>query len=472
MVNSLISSKWIFFIFFFCQLWLGGNHCLAQDKEKDAFFIKSIYDHALTNQQSYVWLDYLSEKIGGRIAGSPQSMAAVEFTHQVLDTLGADQVWNQPCTVNYWFRGEKEQVKIINNPLIGTKDLRGLALGNSGSTGPLGLSATVVEVKSLEEARQLGTALKDKIVFFSRAFDQRHIRTFHAYGGAVDQRGTGPNLASKFGAKAVLIRSMSTRTDDYPHTGNSWYEEGVKHIPAVALSTKDADLLSQLCKNGPVSVYVRTTCEDRGPKQSYSVIAEIKGSEKPNEIILVGGHLDSWDVGGGAHDDGAGCVQSMEVFYLFKKLGYKPKRTIRCVLFMNEENGLAGGTTYAEISNKNKEYHLAAIESDAGGFTPRGFGFDADTSALKNLTSKVKLWDELLSSYGLQFEKGGGGADIGPLRSQKGLLIGLSPDSQRYFDYHHTEIDHIQAVHPRELALGSAAMASLVYLIDQYGLHE
>jgi carboxypeptidase Q len=355
---------------------------------------------------------------------------------------------------------------------MGTKSLKCLALGGSGATPVQGLTAEVIEVKSLDEVKKLGAAAKGKIIFYNRPFDNKHLRTFHGYGGAVDQRVFGPNEAAKVGAVACVVRSMTGRLDDVPHTGVTLFDTAIAAIPALALSTMDAELLSQAIRSGTTRLYVKTSCEQRGPQQSYSVIGEVRGSEKPEDIILVGGHLDSWDVGGGAHDDGAGCVHSMEVLYLLKVLNYKPKRTIRCVLFQNEENGLAGALTYARVSNEKKEYHLAAIESDAGGFTPLGFSFDADTSVLAKHLKNLSRWDELLSPYNIHFSKGGSGADISQLKSQKGLLFGLSPDSQRYFDYHHTEIDRIDAVHPRELALGSAAMTSLVFLIDKYGLGD
>ncbi len=443
------------------------QHTHAQDENADAFFIKKLHEHALRDQMSYRWLSYLSEKIGGRIAGSPQSYAAVDFTHQILDTLGTTKVWDQPCEVQYWFRGDKELVRINKSSKNESIDLKSLALGGSGATPPEGLTGEVIEVKSLDEAKTLGNSAKGKILFFNRAFDNGNLRTFTSYGESVDQRVFGPNLAAKLGAKACLVRSMTGRLDDNPHTGVTIFEPMYYPIPALAISTNDAERLSELLRKSSVEVFIKTNCQDKGKKTSYSVIGEIKGSERPDEIILVGGHLDSWDVGGGAHDDGAGCVHSMEVFYLLKKMNYKPRRTLRCVMFMNEENGLAGGKTYEEVSSKAGEFHYAAIESDAGGFVPKGFGFDADTSVLKNYAPYFETWSNLLSPYDLKINKGGGGADIGPLKKQKGILFGLTPDSQRYFDFHHTEMDRISAVHPRELALGSAAMASLVYLLDQ-----
>ena len=437
--------------------------------DEDAFFIKEIYNTALTQGQCYNWLTHLTQ-IGGRLAGSPEAAAAVEYTRQMLDTMNLDSVWLQPCMVPHWVRGEKEQVRIISSKM-GTVELKALALGNSVGTGTDGVAAEVIEVKSRDEVEKLGEEkIKGKIVFYNRPMDPTHVRTFRAYGGAVDQRTQGASTAAKYGAVAVLVRSMTTRLDDIPHTGTLVYTEGVEKIPAVAISTNDSEMLSRLLKKGKVEVFVRTMCETFPNKLSYSVIGEIKGSEFPDEIILVGGHLDSWDVGSGAHDDGAGCVHSMDVLQILKRMNYHPKRTLRCVLFQNEENGLAGGRTYAKISNEKGEYHLAAIESDAGGFTPRGFSSTAHADVFKEKYKKLTEWLPLLEPYGLQFWTGGSGADISPLKSQKGLLIGFRPDSQRYFDFHHTAIDTIDAVNKRELELGAASITALVYLIDKYGL--
>lgn len=458
------TKYYIPFFFLFTQFISLKSQDVTED---DAFFIQSIFANALEDQKSYDWLYHISENIGGRIAGSPQSEMAIEYTLAELAKLPGIKAYKQPCMVNYWFRGKKQMVAMKSASGL-KKNLNALALGGSGAGH---VKAEVLEFKSLDEVRENAHKIKDNIVFFNRPFDNTQLRTFSAYGGAVDQRYAGPNLVSKLGGKACIVRSMTGRKDDHPHTGGTFFEDGVKSIPALAISTNDANYLSSIIKKEKVFLHVETECEEKGPRQSYSVIGEIKGTVFPDEIIVIGGHIDSWDVGGGAHDDGAGITQSMEVLYLlFKKLNYTPKRTIRCVLFQNEENGLAGGRTYADISNANKEFHLAAIESDAGGFTPQGFSFDADTSVITSLTKNLKPWQEILEPYNLTFDKGGSGADIGPLKSQKGMLFGLRPDSQRYFDYHHTAQDRIQAVHPRELALGSAAMASLVYLIDKYGL--
>ena len=459
----------LFICFFTSQVSI--LYAQEETSDEDAFFIKNIYQKALSQGACYQWLTDLSTQHGGRIAGSAQSAGAVEFVRQILDTLQLDSVWLQPCMVSSWERGEKEQVRIVNSTSRGTIDLGGLALGNTIGTGKAGLTAEVIEVQGLDELEELGrTKIEGKIVFFNRPMDPTQLRTFNAYGGAVDQRVYGAARAARYGAVGVLVRSLTTRLDDFPHTGVSVYEEGTPPIPSIAISTLDAELLSQLARKEKVQVFMRNTSSPRPDQPSFNVIGEIRGSEFPEEIILVGGHLDSWDVAGGAHDDGAGCVHAMEVLRLLNQLNYRPKRTIRCVLFMNEENGLKGALKYAEVSNAKNEFHMAAIESDAGGFTPRGFSCTADESVFVEQFKKIIQRFSLMEPYGLYLSKGGGGADINPLKSQKGLLFGLRPDSQRYFDYHHAANDNIDAVNKRELELGAAAITGLLYLLDQYGL--
>ncbi len=455
--------------------WIGASQAsLAQEssaENADAFFIREIFNTTLTEGQCYEWLRTLTTEIGPRLSGSPQAAAAVEYGRQMMDTLEMDRIELQACTVPHWERGERETVRIVNSRQMGTVPLRALALGNSIGTGAQGISAEVVEVKSMEEVEELGVeALAGKIVFFNRPMDPTQINTFAAYGGAVDQRGNGASIAAKHGAVGVLVRSMTTRLDTVPHTGSLRYADEAPQIPAMAISTMDAELLSRLLKEEVVRVFMRGTSRMLAPQQSYNVVGEIQGSAFPEEIILVGGHLDSWDVGQGAHDDGAGVVQALEVIHTLRRLGYQPKRTIRCVWFMNEENGLAGGLTYRDSSFVRGEYHLAAIESDRGGFTPRGFTCEGDESVFEKHLRKVTQWLPLLEPYGLTISAGGSGADISRLKPQKGLLFGLYPDSQRYFDYHHTPIDNFEAVNKRELEMGAAAMTALVYLLDQYGL--
>jgi carboxypeptidase Q len=303
-------------------------------------------------------------------------------------------------------------------------------------------------------------------VFFNRPMDVTLITTFEAYSGAVNQRGGGASEAAKYGAIGAIVRSMSNTLNDAPHTGGMRYAPNVGMIPAAAISTNAAELLSKTLKESPkTKFFFKQNCETLPDAPSHNVVAEIKGSEKPEEILVVGGHLDSWDLAEGAHDDGTGCVQSMEVLRIFKALGIRPKHTIRAVLFMNEENGLRGGQKYAELAKQNNEKHLYAIESDEGGFTPRGFDIQgANDGQMANIFS----FKNLLSPYGLSdIKKGYGGADIGPLAPQGVVLIGFKPDSQRYFEYHHTPIDKFEAVNQRELELGAASMAALVYLLDK-----
>ncbi|MCC6462515.1 MAG: M20/M25/M40 family metallo-hydrolase [Saprospiraceae bacterium] len=438
----------------------------------DAAFIRKIYSQALTDGRCYPWLSDLCLGVGHRLSGSPAAEKAVRWTHSVLDTLGLDSVWLQPVQVPHWVRGGAEEVKVTGSKKYGSFALHALALGGSVATGPKGISAEVVEVKSWDELERLNErGIRGKIVFYNRPMDPSKIRTFEAYGGAVDQRSKGASQAAKYGAIGVLVRSMGLRLDDFPHTGAMHYDSNYTLIPAVAISTNDAEKLSALLRaEGSATVSMKLNCQTLPDAPSHNVIGEIRGTEFPDRVILVGGHLDSWDVGHGAHDDGAGCTQSMDVLRCLQRLGYRPRHTIRCVLFMNEENGLRGGRQYAKEAERKGEFHLCAIESDAGGFTPRGFSFEGEESVIGPFFEKVSAFQDVLAPYGLQLTRGGSGADISPLRNQKGLLSGYSPDSQRYFDYHHTAADVFDAVNKRELELGAASMAALVYLLDTYGL--
>ncbi len=429
--------------------------------------IKKIYDEALTSGHAYDNLRYLCKEIGNRLSGSPQAAAAVEYTRQLMESYGFDTVYLQPVMVPHWVRGKKEVVRITNSAKHGTFDLNALALGNSVGTGPDGVLAEVVEVSGLDEVNELGKKVEGKIVFYNGAMDPTLINTFGAYGGAVAQRGSGASEAAKYGARAVIVRSVTNRRDDIPHTGSLRYKALINQIPAVAISTNDADQLSRILKEEKVDAYIETHCEMLPDVLSNNVIGELRGSEWPEEIIAVGGHLDSWDVGEGAHDDGSGCMQAIEALRLFKKLNLKPKRTLRAVMWMNEENGLRGGVEYAKVAKEKSEKHVAAIESDSGGFLPLGFSM----SGSEEQKAQVKQWRDYFLPYGLHdFEQNGGGADIGPLSPQGVLLIGLEPSSQRYFNYHHTPADVFEAVDQRELELGAASMSALMYLIDQEGI--
>ena len=438
--------------------------------QTDAEILEQIYSKSLNEGKSYGWLDHLSNQIGSRLSGSLGAELAVTYTKEELDKLGFDKVWLQPVMVPKWVRGAPEYAYIETSPGT-TTSVNICALGGSVATPSAGIKANVIEVKSLEELTTLGKdKIAGKIVFFNRPMQADAIRTFDAYSGAVDQRGAGAREAYKFGAVGVIVRSMNLRMDDFPHTGGMGYGDlpSSQHIPAAAISTNDAEKLSSMLSlNKDTKLFFRQNCQQLKDVQSYNVIGEIKGSEFPNEYIVVGGHLDSWDLGDGSHDDGAGCVQSMDALRILKDLGYKPKRTIRVVLFMNEENGLRGGTEYAKVAKEKGENHIFALESDSGGFTPRGFSFDTSNDAF---VTKAQEWKPLFEPYYIhQFEKGYGGADIGPLKNETVVLAGFVPDSQRYFDYHHAKNDTFDAINKRELELGTATMASMIYLIDKYG---
>ena len=433
---------------------------------QDAKTIRTIYDLALTQSEAYENLRVLCKDIGHRLSGSEGADSAVVWGQRVLGKLELDTIYLQEITVPHWERGRKEKAYFYNEK--GKNMLDVCALGGSVSTGMNQfIKGDVLEVKSLDEVNNLPDSLvKGKIIFYNRPMDPKKISTFSAYGSCVDQRYSGAIEAAKKGAIAVVVRSMNVRQDDFPHTGSMAYEEGVDSIPAFAISTNGADYLSKnVTKYDNLELNLKSFCKSYPDKISHNVIGEIKGSEFPDEYITVGGHLDSWDMGEGAHDDGAGVVQSIEVLHLLNLMNIKPKHSIRVVLFMNEENGNRGGKHYAERAAAKNEKHLMALESDRGGFSPRGFSVNGTEKQLNG----IKKWVDLFEPYGIhEFKMGFAGVDINPLEDGKICLIGLSPDSQRYFDHHHSDNDVFEEVNKRELVLGAASMTSLIYLIDKY----
>lgn len=442
---------------------------IMYSQSNDQQMLSDIYKFTLTKSNCYSWLDYLSNKIGSRMSGSVGAEKGVIYTKEQLEKLGLDRVYLQEVMVPNWVRGEKETAYILDNKNKTVVPI--CALGGSIATSKAGITAEVIEVQGLEELKKLDPEkVKGKIVFFNRPFDPTNINAFKSYGGCVDQRFYGARDAAKMGAVGTIVRSMGFRLDDFPHTGAHSYGDLTKdqYIPAAAISTNGAELLSKKLKeNKSLKFYMKMSCQTLEDVLSYNVIGEIKGSVTPEKIMVVGGHLDSWDLGDGAHDDGAGVVQSMEVLEIFKKLNYKPKNTIRAVLFMNEEFGGKGGKKYEELSKLNKENHIFALESDCGGFTPRGFSLECDA---KNFEKMVN-WKSLFEPYLIHnFFVGHAGVDIGHITSAKIVKAGLAPDSQRYFDYHHAANDTFDAVNKRELELGAATMASLIYLYDQHGI--
>ncbi len=434
----------------------------------DEMFIREVYSQTLSNSRSYNWLETLCKSVGNRLSGSANAEKAVQWSKATLDTLHLDSVWLQPVMVPRWVRGAKEKVMVIGSGKKNQYPIEALALGGSVGTNVQVIKGEVVEARSWSDLEKLGEAgIKGKIVFFNRPMDPTKIRSFDAYGGAVDQRVSGASRASQYGAVAVIIRSMTQNIDKWPHTGSLKYDSTHPLIPAVAISTADAEKLSGLIKKDKsTAVSMQLHCKTDPDVLSYNVIGEIRGTEHPEEILLIGGHLDSWDVGEGAHDDGTGCVQSMDVVRILKLMQYRPKHTVRCVLFMNEENGLRGGKKYAEEAVRKGEKHRCAIETDAGGFTPRGFTFDGADTQFDLLFEKVKPLRKYFEPYNMTLNPGGSGADISPLKPHGGLMCGYYPDSQRYFDFHHTAADVFEAVNKREMELGTASIVALIYLMD------
>ncbi|MBS1586254.1 MAG: M20/M25/M40 family metallo-hydrolase [Bacteroidetes bacterium] len=435
---------------------------------QDSVMLRKISNEIMLHGTCYDNLRVLCKNVGHRLAGSPEAARAVKWGERAMREAGADKVWLQPVDVPHWVRGEEHlYVRGEDGRKVA---LSMLSIGNTEGTGGETWKAPIVMVKDMDEFSKLSDdEIKDKIIFFDYHFRQDLIFTFEGYGDAVKYRWLAPNVASSRGALAVIIRAVSTGEDDYPHTGAMRYMDTVKrHIPAVAIGNYSADLLVKKCKQGEVIGYLSAEAHMLPDMvRSYNVIGEIKGSEHPEKIVVVGGHLDSWDVGEGANDDGTGCVQSIEVIRAFKALGIRPKCTVRAVLFMNEENGLKGGLAYGDSAKARNEQHIFALETDAGGFSPRGFGLKM------NAKKKAQIWryKNLFLPYGVyDFSRDEGGADISPLEKMDVPTAGLLPDPQRYFDLHHTDNDVFENVNHRELKLGAVAVTGMVYLVSEHGL--
>ncbi|MCF8448497.1 MAG: M20/M25/M40 family metallo-hydrolase [Taibaiella sp.] len=441
--------------------------CVSVSQAQDSLMFRKISDEVMLHSTCYENLRVLCKTVGHRLSGTPAAAKAVKWGEQAMKDAGADKVWLQPVNVPRWHRG-KESLELKLGKEY--KSVPVLSLGNSQGTDGKPLEAAVVMVYSFDEYKTLPEKeVKGKIVFFNYRFRQDFVNSFEGYSDAVMYRWNSPNVAARRGAAGVIIRSMSTGMDDYPHTGSMHYDDSVKKLPEMAIGNLTADALEAACKKGSVLARMTSECHMKeGLAPSFNVIGEIKGTENPERIITVGGHLDSWDAGEGAHDDGAGCVQSIEVIRAFKAMGFKPRYTIRAVLFMNEENGNKGGMAYSDSAISKKENHILAIESDAGGFSPRGIGLDMP-EAQKN---QIRKYAPLFLPYNVyDFEKEEGGVDISPIHNKlKVPAAGLIPDSQRYFDYHHTDNDVFEMVNHRELKLGAVTLAQLIYLVCEHGL--
>jgi carboxypeptidase Q len=437
----------------------------TQGRQYDSL-AESLFRTSLESGRSFDALTELTTKIGNRISGSPQAAKAVEWAKNKMIQFGLENVHLEPCMVPHWIRGNVEEGAII---LSGGKriPIKITALGGSISTPVNGIIAQVVEVHTFQELHALGAKARGKIVFFNRKFDKTKFNTFEGYGGAVDQRWAGAMEAAKVGGLLALVRSITPHLDDFPHTGAMGFQDSIPKVPGVSISTIGANELSDLLqKDGNLKVYIRTSSRSLPDEESANVVGEIRGSELPNDIIVMGGHLDSWDKGQGAHDDGSGVVQCIEAIRLLKQQGLKPKRTIRVVAFMNEESGGRGGQAYA-AKDRLGERHIAAIESDMGGFMPRGFGVSTDSLRFDRIAQWAYLFHPIWAD---RIIRGGGGSDISWLVPKGVPQIALLPETQRYFRYHHTDDDTIDKVDERELELGAACLAVLTYVIAQEGV--
>lgn len=433
--------------------------------QEDSITVRRIFQECLKNNTAYDNLRVLCKQVGHRLSGSEGSKKAVIWGEAALRAAGADSVWLQPVKVPHWERGKPESVTMKTGKQ--SRTLKALALGGSIATPASGIEAEVVMVKSKEELEQLGRKkVEGKIVFFNHPFDDTHLRTFESYGSCVWQRVDGAIQAARFGAVGCVIRSLTHIRDDNPHTGVMQYVDSLPKVPGLALGYLSANALEEaLTKGQTVRLNLKTNCKTLPDADSYNVIGELKANRPNAPWLVVGGHLDSWDVGEGAHDDGAGVVQSIEVLRLMKKLGLAQRFNIRCILFMNEENGARGARKYAEEAERKNEPHAFGLESDAGGFTPRGFTFEKLPENIPGM-DRIRY---LFAPYGLHdLSKGGSGVDVGYLRKPfpMAVLSGYRPDSQRYFDVHHAHTDVFETVHPRELALGAASMAALMYMMS------
>jgi len=410
--------------------------------------------------RAYETLAHLTDDIGPRLSGSPGAAAAVRWTTQRFRAWDIPVV-NEPVRVPHWVRGREEGrlVSHLNQKIVLT------ALGGSVATPPKGITADVVEVSSFDELKQLGDGVKGKIVFYNNPMDMELVRAhrgFEAYEKAVVFRSAGASHAAEYGALAVVIRSVGSASLRTPHTGAMTYDPKQPKIPAAAMTAEDAMLVDRLIKKGErVRMQLILTPRMLPDADSANVIAELRGSEKPEEIVLIGGHLDSWDLGTGAIDDGSGVAMVMETMRLLKEMNLRPRRTIRCVLFMNEENGLRGGRQY--WANHKNEKHVAAIETDAGAAAPTGFLTTLKGDALAALEQKTHALASLGADHFQTTRETG--ADTSFLAEAGVPSFGFVPEPLHYFDYHHTPADTLDKIDPKELAADSAAIAALTWIL-------
>jgi len=431
----------------------AGAGAMAQNADR-------LMTAALQSGTAYETLSYLTDMIGPRLSGSKGAALAVQYTTERFRSWGFEPV-NEKVIVPRWVRGEEH----ASLPSHNDQKLVVTALGGSMATSSRGLTADVVEVSSYDQLKDLGVAgIKGKIVYYDNPMEMELVRSgraFEAYSKAVVFRGTGASRAAEYGAVAVVIRSLASASLRTPHTGAMRYDPKFPKIPAGALTTEDALLVHRLLARGErVRMHLVLTPRTLSDVESANVIAEIKGSEKPEEIVLIGGHLDSWDLGTGAIDDGTGVAMVMETLRLMKASGIRPRRTVRCVLFMNEENGTNGGRTYAADHKAELPNHVAAIESDAGGAAPTGFSTTLKGERLAALEGRARLLSRVGAARFETAERTG--ADTAFLVEAGVTGFSLVPEPLHYFDYHHTPDDTLDKVDPAQLRQNVAAWTALL----------
>jgi carboxypeptidase Q len=408
---------------------------------------------ALTSDRAYSRLAHLTDHIGNRLSGSQNLERAIDWAISEMKRDGLDNVRGEKVMVPHWVRGEESLEMLAPVP----RKLQMLGLGNSVGSPAEGITAEVVVVRSFEELDRLGEQVRGKIVLYNAPYVN--------YGATVEYRVRGASRAARYGAVAALVRSITPVSLQTPHTGAMNYDPDQPKIPTAAVTIEVAEFLQRMNDRGDhPRLRLKMEAKFLPDAESANVIAELKGSEKPDEIILIGGHFDSWDVGQGAHDDGGGCIVVWEAVRLLKELGLKPRRTIRVVLYTNEENGLRGGNAYHDAYRADVAKHVLAIESDSGAYRPEGFGLAA-TAPLQVRSNMMEI-AKLLSGIGAdQIAADGGGADIGPMMREGVIGASLDTDGAHYFDIHHTHADTLDKVNPRELALCVATMAVMAYVV-------
>lgn len=421
-----------------------------------------LLQEGLSQLTAHRWLTRLVSRAPSRLVGSDGYARAETVAMALMEEAGLQNVRRQETEVRLWDRGQVESLERVG-PAGPSVTFTVAALGGSDGTAPEGVVGEVVRVTSFEEMDALGTeAIRDRIVFFDARMPSGSLDTFASYGEVSGIRYHGAARAAKLGACAVLTRSITTRRDDVPHTGIMGYEKDGVRIPAASLGWVSSDRLAKLLEREPGTVLrLRLSARNLGTTTANNIIGDWPGSRLPKEIVLLSGHLDSWDLGVGAHDDASGCVHALEAVRLLRSLGLAPARTLRVVWFANEEFGGYGGLTYAKAARSSGEKHVLAVESDRGGFTPKALTVKASEETVQSLASYLPAFSLLgIESIG----PGYGGVDIRFLEEDGVPLVGLVPDSQRYFDVHHSANDQLSEVNPRELELGAIVLAMVAWI--------